>query len=257
MNPIEAVNPSSLVKSNYGFVNSEALVSTFKSQGWDLVSSQAVRTRKLERLGYQKHLMRFENKAISSIEGLNVNNTSKPQLVVINSHDGSTSLQILWGLIRIACANGIIAGTSISSVRFRHSQNVMEQLPVGIQTLMDNAPTFFNSIVQLSNKTFTPNAVEELVKQAYDKRLEGVGKLLSVNYRLPDVKRSEDAGNDAYTIYNRIQEVVMRGGIEFVAERKYKGETRTVSTASRKVTNIQEQIKLNSFLYDKAIELAA
>lgn len=262
INPVEATR-ALVDRQSYGFVNTQDVLGAFQNAGWKPVNTQFGRVRDVERSGFQKHLIRLENEAFPAIEGLSNDNHSKPQLVVLNSHDGTTSLQILWGVIRIACLNGIIAGTGLNGVRLVHSKSVVDKLPNGIQYMLDNFSVFQNQITALSNKTFSAAAKEEFVKRVFDARLSNVGDITKVRYEMPTLQRFQDKGEDAYTIFNRLQETLMRGGIQYEYTKPIKDDngnvlgTKHVATHTRKLSSVASQVKLNQLAYDTALELAA
>lgn len=260
--PIDAVKPSPAMSTDtYGFTSSRAILDAFAAHGWVQTDAQTGRPRK--NIGFQKHLVRLENPEFQSIEGLSDGNGSKPQLVLLNSHDGTSSLQIFWGLVRMACLNGIIAGTALAHTRLVHSKKVTEKLPDAIAYMLANFPAFVAQVKALQGLKFTPAAQAELVKTVYDSRLEGVGRILSVDYSLPALRRPEDNSDDAFTVFNRIQEVLIRGGIRYTAERRKLDDagnvisTRIVDAKTRKLSSVPQQVRLNRVVYDSALKLAA
>jgi len=68
--------------------------------------------------------------------------------------------------------------------------------------------------------------------------------------QLLNCRRREDAGNDLYSILNRVQENLLRGGL---TRRSTNG--RLVRT--RRITSIKEDVRINSALWDVAAEILA
>jgi hypothetical protein len=260
-NPIDQVRALT-DRSSYGFVNTREVLDTFSRAGWSPVSTQFGKV-KAERDGFQKHLIRLENPLYPSIEGLSQNNKSVPQLVLLNSHDCSTSMQLFFGLVRIACLNGIIAGTAINSMRLVHSKSITQKLPQAIDYMVNNFDTFTNQVVSLQNKTMTVAAQHEFVKRIYKARLENVNNIESIDFSLPHALRNADTGMDAYTIFNLVQEKLVRGGISYVYTKHTKNDqgniidSRLVSSTTRKIASVTSQVKLNQLVYDTALELVA
>lgn len=266
-NPVEQTK-AYIERDTYGFVNTKDILGVFENAGWTPVSTQFGRVRNTEKMGFQKHLIRLENPRYPSIEGLTNSNNSKPQLVLLNSHDGTSSLQILWGLIRVACMNGIIAGTGINGIRLTHSKSITDRLPTGIDYMLNNFDNFANQIKVLQGKVLTEAAILELIKTTYDARLSNVKNVTNVDYSLPRLQRMADKAIDAYTIFNRIQEALMRGGIKYEYEKRIidnssadlKGKvigTQLVTTHTRRIASVPSQVKLNQLAYDTALSLAA
>lgn len=262
VNPIEATN-AFVKRESYGFVNTRDVLSVFEANGWKPVNTQVAKVKKAERQGFQKHLIKLEHADFQTIPGLTDANRSKPQLVVLNSHDGTSSLQVLWGLLRIACLNGIIAGTGLNGVRLVHSKSITDRLPDAIQYMLDNLPKFHSQIAALQGLQLSQDAQAELIKTLYDARLSGIGRLEYVQYNLANLQRAEDKATDAYTVFNRVQETLMRGGIRYGYTKEIRDESgnvvaeRLVETTTRRIASVSSQVKLNQLAYDTALKLAA
>jgi hypothetical protein len=262
LNPIDTLQKSEAMRDTYGFVSSRTILDTFAAHGWNQVSTKISKVNKLDKSGYQKHLVTLENDKYTSINGLSDNNASRPQLVLLNSHDGTTSLRLFWGLLRYACLNGIIAGDSISSFKLTHSQHITKRVPEAIEYMLSNFDTFQNRINTLQALSFTKNNLNQFVHDVYNERLKHVGKLINVDYSLPYLKREQDTSLDAYTVFNRVQEVLIRGGIQYTAERNRLDANGNiinkyiVNTKTRKLNAVSQTINLNKLVFDKAIEYA-
>lgn len=250
-------------KESYGFVNTSEVLQAFGQAGWKPVSAQYGRVNKPEKQGFQKHLIKLENPQFGVIDGLNQNHTSVPQLVLLNSHDMSSRLVIFFGLLRIACLNGVIAGTVLNSMSLVHSRNIVDKLPEAIEYMVNNFHSFKNQVIELQSKQFTPAAAMEFIERVYRARLASVNNVTKIDLRVPNALRGADIGTDAFSVFNRVQEVLMRGGINYEYQRNTLNDdgkiidTRLVSTTTRKISSVTQQIKLNQLVYDTALELAA
>lgn len=261
-NPIEATSGMPGLKDTYGHVNTRDVLNVFEAKGWAVSTVSVLNPRKPERDGFQRHLIRLENPAFPSIPGLSGDNASKPQLCLLNSHDGTTAFRIFLGALRLACLNGIITGTALRDFKAVHSKNVLNRLGDGIEYLGQNMHSLFAQVQTLQNIQLNASQVQALAYELYNARLSGVGKVLSVNYTVP-VIRYQDNASDAFTVLNRIQEVLIRGGIDYVYQRDTKDVsgnvigTQTVHSTTKRLASIQAQIKLNRLAYDSALRIGA
>jgi hypothetical protein len=246
----------------YGFVNTRAILNVFSKHGWSEVSQQVGKVKNPEKQGFQKHLIRLENPEFQSIPGLSTENNSRPQLVLLNSHDTSTSLQLMWGLIRIACLNGVIAGTGINGMRLVHSKSIVDRLPTAIDYMLNNFSKFAGQIASLQNKSLTPIEVAHLTKTLYDARLANVHNVKHVHYDNRAL-RIEDQSSDAYTVFNRLQERLLRGGIHYTYERLNRDlngnvvSSQLITTSTKRIGAVNSQVKLNQLAYDETLKLVA
>jgi hypothetical protein len=54
-----------------------------------------------------------------------------PEIILLNSHDGSSSYQMLPRLFRGVCTNGLVCGQSFGEVRVPHKGDVVEKVLEG------------------------------------------------------------------------------------------------------------------------------
>lgn len=166
-----------------------------------------------------------------------------PELLILNSYDGSKSLQVEMGVFRLVCSNGLVVKTrDMGSARLRH-MNTEEE--VAIQLLKDfaeNCKTFIQTQERLEAVTLTEAQYNELALQAA--RLRWPEATPELAERLLKVERQEDAGDDAWTKMNVIQEHLVGGG--FKAGKKN----------ARPVNRWQEDVRLNQGLFSLTMEMA-
>ncbi|MFD3227322.1 DUF932 domain-containing protein, partial [Rahnella aceris] len=82
------------------------------------------RVRDEARKGHTKHMLRLRRE--NQITGSEV-----PEIILLNSHDGSSSYQMLPGMFRFVCANGMVCGEDFGEVRVPHKGDVTGQVIEG------------------------------------------------------------------------------------------------------------------------------
>lgn len=260
LNPIDAVSGYFPTRT-YGLVRTRDLLNVFADRGWVVASEQHSTPRIEERCGYQRHLIRLCHRDFERLEGMPAHHDCRPELVMLNSHDRSTSFRLWWGLLRLACMNGLIAGDVMGSVRINHTQKVIERLGDGIEDLMNRLPDMLHSVKTMATAPMTASACADFVRQAYTLRFAEHGRLrmsdLKIDYTLP-TRRLEDEHTDVFTVANKIQEVCMRGGIAYsgtVMRKQIDGSKAkvTVSRLSRRIVALDSQISLNQAIYAMAM----
>ena len=263
-NPIIQVSKKPTLKPTYGFVSTQELINSFQSKGWYPVDEKVMRVRKEENEGFQKHLIRLENNSFPSIPGLSESNQSRPQIVIVNSHDGTSALRMMLGLIRMACLNGIIAGTGLREFRVTHSGNLTNKIGEGLEYLVANLDAMVAQIQTLQNTKFTEANFKEFLKNVVDARFQHTPNVLDIDYNSASrVLRAEDQASDAFTAMNRVQESIIRGGIKYTKKVEILDVNGNViredikATVSKKLNSIPQNIKLNKVIYSKAVQLAA
>src|SRR3546814_18245507 len=82
------------------------------------------RVRNEDRREHTKHLIRLRH--ASQISGAEAN-----EIILLNSHDGSSSYQMLAGMFRFVCHNGLVCGDTFADVRVPHKGDITDQVIEG------------------------------------------------------------------------------------------------------------------------------
>lgn len=223
MKQIELVNSATtqiksdaLTSSKYHLIPTTKLVESFNEKGWYVSSQSEARTKRVEKRGYQKHILRFRN---DTVKPLIINGTENYiELVVINSHDGLNALRVMLGIYRVVCSNGLIVGSQFLDLRVKHDKYWVSHLDNAINSLFDSIPRVVEVINRMASINLTRDEAMEFMKKAANTRLKGIKDIVNVT-GLDTVQREEDKGSDLYTILNVAQEKLVRGGIKYTTSK--------------------------------------
>lgn len=233
-----------LGSSKFGFISSSDLVTQLEGQGLKLadVVESKIRKNKDLRQGYQKHVLRF-NTGLSNSHG-------NLQVLAINSHEGSSALTFRMGFFRLVCSNGLIIGSDlIPQIKVRHTANGLLKLNDSVEELMQWQRVAMDNIDKMSSKKLSSEEFEALVMNSAKIRMGE--KFTDKIVPLFETKRYEDNSRDLFTVFNVIQENVMRTG--FYALDK---DTNT-TTKIRAIKGVNASLELNTALYNEAMKIAA
>jgi hypothetical protein len=262
--PIEQTQAHASLKPTYGFVNTQNVLKAFEDRGWTQSSATFGKVKNADKQGFQKHLIRLDNFNLPTIGGLSAHNESRVQLCLVNSHDGTAALRMFLGVLRIACLNGIIAGAAIADFRAVHSGSIVSKIDTGIDFLTGNVGALIEQVQRLQGMQFSPEAQEQFIVALINERLKAVKNVQSVEYvDALRARRFADKGTDAYTIFNRVQEACIRGGVRYTYLADIKDASGAIVGAelkrstTRALASVPTQLRLNRMAYDKALELAA
>lgn len=257
INPIEQVIAAPNLSGSYGFVSSQSILSAFSEQGWVEDSKQIANVRKQEKQGFQKHLVFLKNPSMPKVTGLSQNNESEVRLCLLNSHDGTTRLSLFLGIMRIACLNQILTGSIFKYFHAVHSQGIIKKLSEGIEYVTDGIPELINEIQKLQNIQLDAHQRFQIADKVIKARFENTKNLVSYDASVVErIARPEDSEQDAYTVLNRIQEKLIRGGIPYTYTKNVYGsngekiDELMVNTVTRKVSSIPQQIRLNKAAFE-------
>jgi hypothetical protein len=224
--------------SKYSFFDSRILIQELLDKGWVVHLQTEALVRNPKKLGFQRHMIIFNNKEYKNSEG-------NLQIVVRNAHDTSCSVEIFSGFMRITCANQLFTkdlGTG-SLIRVRHvGTDVQERVMKGFQSMINFLPTYDKIIRNLQHHVFTHTAMNEFAMRAallrFGEDSEIVSKLKPEDILKP--RRTADSGNSAWLVYNRVQENLVRGGLPYPIQKKDGSEKLSYTRAMRSLSSLPE-----------------
>jgi hypothetical protein len=179
--------------------------------GWTPVSAQEVRARRGR--GFQKHIIRFQNQNIM-IKG-NDGDDVFPELLLTNSHDGKNAFHLRVGLYRLVCSNGlVIADSEFSNVAIRHMGYTFEALREQVLAMINTLPNLVQKINAFRSIELSETQIEEFATRAVSLRWKGKRTTVELN-ELVAAERNQDEGTNLWTVFNRVQEKLVNGGLTY------------------------------------------
>lgn len=232
------------LSNKYQFASTADILTSLRSQGWDVTQYLEARTLKEDKKGFQKHSVVLANARLEA--ELQVAGTL-PRLMIVNSHDGKSSLQLKSGLFEKICANGLIVGNMTEDMRILHTQlnqeKIVECVNKAIEGMIKGLVLSDKMKAIKLDKQQRINFAEKAIDMAFDgeKYVVHASSLIH-NHRY---NQSEPT---LWNTFNTIQEHVIRGGVL-----QYREDGTRIR--SRAVNNIQKNIKLNSDLWNLATSM--
>lgn len=174
-----------------------------------------------------------------------------PELVVVNSHNGACALQVYTGFFRLICENGMIAGGK-EELRIRHMGHTMEEVMSAIRGVAENFQNTHDKVDAFKCKMLNDGEIRDFARKANEIRTEIGLRAIGDPMELLVPRRSEDAGSDLWSVFNRTQENLMKGGLGLAWTDNDKRHR-----MSRPIRNIVQNIDANRKLWTIAEEFAA
>ncbi|MDP1007938.1 DUF932 domain-containing protein, partial [Klebsiella pneumoniae] len=66
-----------------------------------------------------------------------INGDEANEIILLNSHDGTSSYQMLAGMFRFVCHNGLVCGDTTADIRVPHKGDVVSQVIEGAYGVLD------------------------------------------------------------------------------------------------------------------------
>lgn len=191
-------------------------------------------SRDEEKRGFTKHLIRLRR------EGDRQVGDSLRELVLLNSHDGTSSYQLMSGLFRLVCSNGlVIADGNVQMIRVPHKGDIVGQVVEGAYTLIDEGDIVDAQVDAMRSIALSKAEQINFAQAALTARY-GEEKPPIEAAQLLLARRAADNVDDLWHTFNRVQENMIKGGLHYT-QRDEAGrviarrQTRTVNAVSGNV----------------------
>lgn len=242
-NSVLAVHPWERVSKDYAFLSSLEVTKALGEVGLYPYLVQQAGTRIESKDGYTKHLMRFRSSTIKPLTG-NV----YPEVVLINAHDRASSFMVELGLFRCACLNGLMVSLgNWGKYRIRHVASSISDVLVAAEAVVDMFPMIEERVSRMQQTMLTWAQYSAFAEQAMSLRWEA-GKMPFEAHNVLRVRRTEDNATDLWTVFNVIQENLLKGQRNIMRQSRYGAPQR----ASREVKSLDMQMSLNHGLWELA-----
>lgn len=242
---IFAAEPADKVSARYGFVPTVDVIEEVQSRGLVPVFAGQTLSRNADNRPFAKHLIRFRPQYAPTVVGQSV-----PEVVLMNSHDGSSGFKLWLGLFRMVCCNGLIISDGVlGQVSVAHRANAAQI--VGDQSIgfMGQIDHIEDRVRRFMDRVLSPLEMGQLADTAATLRW-GSERPAGLNHNdLLIGRRFEDAGDSLWAVLNRIQENVIKGGVNLNRPRR--------QSSTRVLRSVGDDARINARLWEAADALVA
>jgi len=239
--PIEGVS------DKYAFVPTHSILDTFRDAGYYPIMASESKVRNSENQGYQKHIIQF--RSVDNILRPN-SNEEYADIVLTNSHNRTSSFIVDLAFFRIICSNMLVVPSqSFVHHSIMHKGFNLSKVNNAISEVVSYMPKMKEQIESFKCISLSSLEQHSLASAAIDIRFDRKLHEVSSN-ELLIVNREEDEDNSLWTVFNRIQEAIIRGGIK--GKNKHTGKSFT----SKAITAIDANLKLNKELFTTVQNMA-
>lgn len=226
----------------YAYIPTSTVLTKLRQEGFEPFMVCQTRVRNEDRREYTKHLIRLRH--ASQINGDEAN-----EIILLNSHDGTSSYQMLAGMFRFVCQNGMVCGDVESDIRVPHKGDVVGQVIEGAFEVLDGFEAATEQREGMQALTLNSGEQTAFARAALALKYDNEDAPAPITEdQLLTPRRFEDRSADLWTTFNRVQENMTKGGL--------RGRNRTGrTTTTRPVNGIDQSVKLNRALWVLADEL--
>ncbi|KFD25294.1 DUF932 domain-containing protein [Yokenella regensburgei] len=224
----------------YCYIPTITLLENLQREGFQPFFACQSRVRDPDRREHTKHMLRLRRAG-------QINDQQVPEIIILNSHDGASSFQLLPGIFRSVCTNSLVCGQSFGEIRVPHRGNVVERVIEGAYEVLGIFDQVEEKREAMQSLLLPPPAQQALAKAALMYRFGEEHQPVTEAQALSP-RRWQDEKNDLWTVFNRLQENLSKGGLVGRSAQGKRSRTRAVN-------GIDGDLKLNRALWVMAEEL--
>ncbi|WP_313054505.1 DUF932 domain-containing protein [Pseudomonas lopnurensis] len=240
---IRAVAPSIFAEAahesrseRYSYIPTAAMLAELRGEGFEPFMVCQTRVRHEDRREFTKHMIRLRH--ASQINGAEAN-----EVILLNSHDGTSSYQMLGGMFRFVCSNGLVCGDTVADVRIHHKGNVAGQVIEGAYEVLKGFEQVQEARDSMRIITLDAREQDVLARSALALKYDAPDRVTPITEaQVLAPRRFDDRGSDLWSTFNRIQENLIKGGLN---GRNAQGRRQR----TRAVQGIDQNVRLNRALW--------
>jgi hypothetical protein len=230
----------------YAYIPTSYFLAQLRKEGFEPFEAMQARSRDAGRREHTKHLLRLRHQGIQAPRKVG---DSVCEVVLLNSHDGTSAYELSAGLFRLACTNGLmVADATLGCVKVPHVGEANRRVLEGAYEVLDGFTRVVDSVEGMQAVQLSEPEQQAFARAAMSLRFDVQRPAPVGEEQVLRPRRIQDRGNDLYTTLNRIQESLVRGGL-----RGRSAEGR--STTTRAIRGIDGNVQLNRALWTLAEEI--
>nr|WP_314658471.1 DUF932 domain-containing protein [uncultured Pseudomonas sp.] len=220
----------------YAYIPTATVLTKLRQEGFEPFMVCQTRVRNEDRREFTKHMIRMRH--ASQINGSEAN-----EIILLNSHDGTSSYQMMAGMFRFVCHNGLVCGETTADIRVPHKGDVAGEVIEGAYEVLQGFEQVQASRDAMRVITLETGEEEILARSALALKYDDPTRPAPVSEtQLLAPRRFDDRRPDLWSVFNRIQENMVKGGLTARTSNGRRQRT-------REVQGIDQNLRLNRALW--------
>ncbi|WP_241122812.1 DUF932 domain-containing protein [Achromobacter xylosoxidans] len=234
---IFAEAPHESRSQRYAYIPTATVLTELRKEGFQPFMVTQTRTRHEDRRDYTKHMIRLRHASQINARG------EANEIILLNSHDGTSSYQMLAGMFRFVCSNGLVCGDTVADVRVPHKGDVAGQVIEGAYQVLHGFDRALESRESMQAITLDEGEAEVFARAALSLKYDDPDKPAPITEsQILMPRRFDDRRPDLWMTFNRIQENLTKGGLSGRSANGRRQQTRPVQ-------GIDSDVRLNRALW--------
>ncbi len=221
--------------ARYAYIPTAAVLGQLRREGFQPFMVCQTRVRQEGRRAFTKHMLRLRHE--TQVHGREAN-----EIILLNSHDGSSSYQMLAGVFRFVCENGLVVGDTSADIRVPHKGDIMTSVVEGAYAVLESTRLVEERREAMQALTLDAGEQQVFARAALALKYEEGKPAPITESDVLTPRRRDDQQPDLWSVFNRTQENLIKGGLR---GRNARGKRQT----TRPVQGIDQGIRLNRALW--------
>ncbi len=220
----------------YSYIPTAAVLTELRKEGFQPFMVCQTRVRDEGKREHTKHMLRLRH-------ANQINAREANEIILLNSHDGTSSYQLLAGMFRFVCQNGLVCGDTVADVRVPHKGDVAGHVIEGAYQVLDGFERAQASREAMEAITLDGGESEVFARAALALKYDDPTKPAPITEsQILMPRRFDDRRPDLWSVFNRTQENLTKGGLSGRTANGRRQQTRPVQ-------GIDSDIRLNRALW--------
>ena len=220
----------------YAYIPTGVVLSELRKEGFQPFMACQTRVRDEGKREHTKHMVRLRH--ADQINGAETN-----EIILLNSHDGTSSYQMLAGMFRFVCKNGLVCGDAVADLRIPHKGDVIGHVIDGAYEVLDGFDLVRERRDEMRAITLDQGESEVFAHAALSLKYDDPATPAPITEsQLLMPRRRDDDRPDLWSAFNRVQENLTQGGLMGRSANGHHQRTRPIQ-------GIDQNVKVNRALW--------
>ncbi|TDG03030.1 DUF945 domain-containing protein [Paraburkholderia guartelaensis] len=184
--------------ARYSYIPTVDVLDALRKEGFQPFMVCQTRVRNEDMRDFTKHMIRLRH--ADQIGGREAN-----EVILVNSHNGASSYQMIAGMIRWACQNGIVCGNVTNDIRIPHKGDVIGEVIEGAFKVVKSFDETAEQREGMAETVLDEGEQVAFARAALALRYDEGAPVPVTERQILAPRRVEDQGSDIWTTFNRVQ----------------------------------------------------
>lgn len=226
----------------YTYIPTIDVLEGLKKEGFDPFFVAQSKSRIEGKSEFTKHMVRLRHRNCLA-------NEQVQEIILVNSHDGTSTYQMMAGCFRFVCTNGMVTGDIVEDIRVKHRGDIVHDVIDAAYTIVEGFEDVQNSIDTMKSIELKPREAEIFARAAIGLKYEEEKNPINAEQLLIPHRWEDRENKSIWNNFNVIQENLIKGGQSGITSNGRR-------TTTRPVNSIDNNVKLNKALWILADEMA-